>query len=143
MGLTRMFYTSPLWRIEPPLSPFQLLSMAPPSPDDTRAWLATRGFFPGLVPLFGALLTLHLAWRRRAELVARRAVWLMGASFAAILVTRLVPSPATALMIAAAGLLVVALGALPSLDRRFGSPTAQFAMVAVALLAIFPGLRPA
>lgn len=131
-----------LWQSQAGLAPFQLFTVAWPSPDNLREWVGGSSVALGWPALILAALAVFVAWPRRAEAAARLVVGLAVGGVILGLLTLLGGPLLLWLLLAQAALLLAAAG-LPLLDRRYASLPILVGIVAVAALPLYPTLRPA
>lgn len=128
---------------ESPIAPYQLVSGIWANPDHWRDWISQPGYQIGIIPLVVAVLVMIAALPRRQDPVARDALLMVGVGFGFIVSTLFLPVPVFYFVIVGASCLVLAAGALPVLDARYATLPVQIAILAVALISIYPYLRPA
>lgn len=133
-----------LWLVEqqPSLDPYQLFLAAWADPADGLAWVGAPSYQVGVVPIVLGVLVVLAALPRRHEPTAQVALGLVGASGLFIALT-LLPGPVMVWLIVAVMLLMLAAGALPVLDPRYATLPVQIGILAIAVLTIYPYLRPA
>lgn len=139
----RFLWLSPFWQIQPPLYGHQLFSGAWSPSDNWREWVGQPSFLIGVVPFGLGVLTALAAWAQRNELLGRRVFILLGITTVCIILPVVVPTPATLLLTIGTVCLVVAIGALPTLDTRYAAFPIQIGILAIALVSVYPYLRPA